>query len=65
MRQPFVAAETPFLAGLLVQHLGQGLGEPVGQGLAHDRVVVVVVALELLDQRLQRRCPAVTANAPR
>ena len=53
MRQPFVAAVAPVFAGLLVQHFGQGLGEPVGQRLAHDRVVVVVVAVELLDQRLE------------
>ena len=63
--EALVAAVAPFLAGLLVQHLGQSLGEPVGEGLGHDGVVVVVIALELLDQRLERRCPVVTANAPR
>ena len=52
-RQSFVAAVAPVFAGLLVQHFGQAFGEPVGQCLAHDRVVIVVIALELLDQRLE------------
>ena len=37
----------------LVQHLGKRLRQPVSERLAHDRVVVVVIALELLDQRLK------------
>ena len=52
-RQSFVAAVSPVFAGLLVKHFGQALGEPVGQCLAHDRVVIVVIALELLDERFQ------------
>jgi hypothetical protein len=35
-------------AHALVQPLGEGLGQPVGQGLEHDRRVVVVVVGELL-----------------
>ena len=38
----------------LVQHLGKGLGQPVGQGLGHDGVVIVVVALRTA--RPGRRC---------
>ena len=44
--QLLVPAVAPVAAGVLVQHLGEGLGQAVGQGLDHDRVVVVVVGLE-------------------
>src|SRR5207247_4051828 len=49
-RPPF--AVPPLLARLLVQQLGEGLRQPVGQGLRHDRVVVVVLLLEALADRL-------------
>ena len=42
----FGLAVTPFLAGPLVQILGKCLREPICQGLGHDRVVIIVVALE-------------------
>ena len=38
----------PLAAGLPVGVLGEGLGEPVGQRLHHDRLVVVERGLELL-----------------
>ena len=45
-----VAAVAPFAPGLGVQVLGERLGQPVGQRLDHDRVVVVVLGLEPRDQ---------------
>ena len=44
--QVFRRAVAPVAAGLLVQPFGKGLGQPVGQGLDHDRIVVVVLGLE-------------------
>ena len=52
-RQTLLAAIAPVVTSLLVQHFGQGFGEPVGQGLAHDRVIIVVIPLKLLDERLE------------
>ena len=46
----FVAAEAPVAAGLGVQVFGERFGQPVGQRLGHDRVVVVVIAVELRGQ---------------
>ena len=45
----------PVAAGLLVQLFGERLGQPVGQRFDHDRVVIVVVRLELLHQFLECR----------
>ena len=45
-RQLLVLAVAPVLARLRVQVLGERLGQPVGQRLHHDRVVVVVLLLE-------------------
>ena len=52
-----------FAPHALVQVLGERFGEPVGQRLQHDRVVVVVLRLERRDARLDAE-PAVTAKAP-
>jgi hypothetical protein len=43
-------------AHALVQHLGEGLGEAVGERLEHERGVVVVVGLEALDVTRRCRC---------
>ena len=45
LRQPLAVAVAPVLPRLRVQVLGERLGQPIGQRLDHDRVVVVVVAL--------------------
>ena len=48
-----VAAVAPeFLAHALVQALGEGFGESVGQRLQQDRVVIVVIGLEVRDVRV-------------
>ena len=49
-RQPLVGAVAPVLARARVQPFGERLGQPIGQRLHHDRVVVVVVALEARGQ---------------
>ena len=54
-RERLVAAVAPFPPGLLVQHLGERLGQAVGQGLGHDRVVIVAVPLELARPVRRRR----------
>ena len=43
-------AVTPVAAGFGVQILGERFGQPVGQGFDHDRVVVVVLAVETFGQ---------------
>ena len=43
----FLGAVAPIDAGLLVQIFGKGFGQAVGQGLGHDRVVIVVIFLEV------------------
>ena len=48
MRQVLGLAVAPVLASALVQVFGEGLGQTVGQRLGHDRVVIIVVLLELL-----------------
>jgi hypothetical protein len=55
---------TPELAPYpLVQPLGEGLGQAVGQHLEHDARVVIVRGLEAL-QGASMPMPAVTAKAP-
>ena len=49
-REVFGAAVTPGVANLLVQVLGEGFGEAVGECFGHDRVVVIVVGLEARGQ---------------
>ena len=51
-RQVLALAVAPVLAHLRVQVLGGRLGQPIGQRLDHDRVVVVLIALELPGQRV-------------
>ena len=48
--EPLFGSIAPVLAGDLVQSFGEGFGQPVGQGLGHDRVVIVVVGFELAHQ---------------
>src|SRR5690606_38466137 len=51
--QVFVGGVSPELApNAIVKHLGERLGQPVGQSLDHDLIVVVVLALELGDDLL-------------
>ena len=45
-RKFFIAAEAPVAAGLGVQIFGERFGQPIGEGLGQDRVVVVEVAVE-------------------
>ncbi len=54
-----VAPVTPFPASPQVEILGEGLRQPIRQRLGHDRVVVVVVALEFL---AEFRSPKTRAN---
>src|ERR1700690_2370223 len=44
--QALFTTVTPFLAHSLVQAFGKSLCQPVGYGLRHDRVVVVVLRPE-------------------
>src|SRR5262249_61757792 len=44
--QRLAGAVTPVDARLMMEVLGERLGEPVGERLGHDRRVVVVIALE-------------------
>jgi hypothetical protein len=63
--QVLVGCVPPELAAHpLVQPLGKGLGEPVGERLEQDRRVVVEVRLERHDDALGQPDPAVTAKAP-
>ena len=49
-REVFVRAETPLAPDPLVKHLGERFGEPVGDRLGQDRVVIVLIGLERGDQ---------------
>ena len=49
-RELLVGAVAPVAARARVQVLGERFGQPVGERLDHDRVVVVVVALERRDE---------------
>src|SRR5438045_1516388 len=42
----FAFAVAPFLAGALMQALGEGFGKAVGECFRHDRIVVVMILLE-------------------
>ena len=44
---------TPFIAHAFVQAFGESLSQAIGEGLRHDRVVVVVLGLEPVAQLLQ------------
>src|SRR6476620_10956255 len=44
--QAFIATIAPFITHSLVQAFGEGLCQPVGDGLRHDRVVIVIICLE-------------------
>ena len=48
-------AISPVAAGALVQELGERLGQPIGERLDHDGVVIVVLCLEA--SRPAPRCP--------
>src|SRR5262245_24897740 len=45
-----VAAEAPGAASFGVQVLGECLGQTIGEGFGHDRVVVVVLAVEVFGE---------------
>ena len=51
--QTFSATVTPFVSHSLVQAFGEGFGQAIGDGLRHDRVVVVVLGPESVAQFLQ------------
>ena len=51
-RQRLSFAIPPRLARLLMEIFGKGLGQAVGQGFGHNRIVVIMVALELLTQEI-------------
>src|SRR5262249_48392528 len=51
--QAFGATITPFVAHSLVQALGEGFREAVGDGFRHDGVVVVMLSSEPIAQLLQ------------
>src|SRR5262249_20907822 len=46
----FGAAVAPVGTSLPVKKFGEGFGQSVGEGLGHDRVVVVVIAVELFGE---------------
>ena len=48
-------AVTPLLPDPLVKKFREGLGQTVGKRFRHDRVVVVVVAVELGAQLIQSK----------
>ncbi|OPZ09737.1 MAG: hypothetical protein BWZ08_00202 [candidate division BRC1 bacterium ADurb.BinA292] len=50
LAQVFALAIAPPAAHEFVQPLGEGLGQSVGQCLDHDRLVIIVIGLELGDQ---------------
>ena len=47
-----MTAEAPLAAGFSVEPFGKGLGKSVGNGLGHNRGVVVEVALVVMADRL-------------
>ncbi len=51
-REVLARRVAPFASRPAVQPLGEGLGQPVGQGLDHDRVVVVELGLEAAHDRI-------------
>ena len=53
VRQIFNFAKAPFLADALVQKFRERLGQPVGQRLGHDGIVIVVAGFEFLDEFFQ------------
>ena len=63
--QPFVAPIAPILPGPAVQKLGEGLRQAIRQGLGHDGIIIIVVALESranlfqAKTRADRECPQV------
>ena len=63
VRKLLVAAVAPGLADFGVQIFGKCFGQAVGEGFRQDRVVIVVLAVELLASS-SAPMPAVTANAP-
>ena len=56
VRELLARAIAPVAAGLRVQLLGERLGQPVGERLGHDRVVIVVLAVELARPARRSRC---------
>src|SRR5579864_483848 len=52
MAELFFAAEAPRIASAFVHELGQSLGQTIREGLGHQSIVVVIVLLELFNQRL-------------
>ena len=51
--QTFITAVTPFASHPLVQAFGESFRQAIGEGLGHDRVVVVVLGPEPVAQFLQ------------
>ena len=61
----FILAIAPKLPRLLVHQFRQRFRQAVGKGFRHDGIVVVVVSLEVLQQRFDAGAGLVTAKAPR
>src|SRR5580658_104304 len=53
LRERLALAVAPLVAHALVKALGKGFGQPIGKGLGHDGVVVVVLRLERIAQLLE------------
>ena len=56
--QFFAFAKPPRFARALVQIFGKGFGQTIGQCFGHDRVVIVMVPLELLAKFLDAKSRA-------
>jgi hypothetical protein len=61
--QVFFTTVTPLLANPLMQAFGKGFRQAVGDGLGHDRVIVVILSPDR-SQSSFRPIPLVTAKAP-
>src|SRR5438874_13277430 len=52
IREMLVLSVAPFVTSALVEVFGEGFGDPVCQRFDHDRIVIVMILLELLAKLL-------------